>query len=66
VVRSPFFAIAFTVVVVVLIAVRFILKAVTAPYQRLALRSVYAVSVIVTIVLAAYWLLNTPTATSIS
>ena len=66
VVMSSFLAVAFILAIGIVTLVQVILIAVKPAYQQLALRSVYAVSVIVIIALAAYWLLKTPTATSIS
>lgn len=63
---SPIFAIAFMIAIAIFTMVQFILKAVKPAHQQLALRSVWAVGVIVIIMLAACCLLNTPTATSIS
>jgi hypothetical protein len=66
VVMSHFFAIAFVVAIAILTAVQLISIAVKPSYQQLALRCLYGLSVVVIIVLAAYWLLKTPAATSIS
>ena len=63
---SPSFAVAFMIAIAIFTTVQFILKAVKPAYQEPARRAAYAISIIVVIVLAAYWLLNTPAATSIS
>jgi hypothetical protein len=62
VVMSPLFALAFILAIGIVTLVQVIKIAVKPAYQQVALRSVYAVSVIVIIALAGYWLLNTPTA----
>jgi heme/copper-type cytochrome/quinol oxidase subunit 4 len=61
-----FFAVATIVAVAILTMASFVLMTVKPAYQQVVLRCVYGVTVIVIIVLAAYWLLKTPTATSIS
>jgi len=60
---SPIFAIAFILALAILTLVQVILIAVKPAYQQVALRCVYGFSVVVVIVLAAYWLVHTPTTT---